>query len=250
MATARCCDLDGVARFADRAELYARGRPSYPQSAIQAILSHVATPQPVVIDVGAGTGIATRLLANDGGPVAAVDPSMDMLIVGRPPHALVAKAEILPFRTSSADLMTTFNAFHWFQAEDFLGDARRVLRHGGVLAVVWNDWNRDDPFTDQFVTLMRSEAGDYPPEDRDAEVAPLYATDHFEVVEAARFANEHEMTRDLLRARMQSMTFVPKEGPSWERVSSELDGLFNGYADERGHVTHRYWTSVFIARPR
>jgi len=250
--TGRCCDLDGVTRFADRAAIYARARPSYPPAAIEFLLARAPRPNARIVDVGAGTGIATHLLAEANGRALGLDPGVEMLRAAAPGArvALAAgRAEHLPLRYRSVDLLTAFNAFHWFQPEAFFTEARRVLAPDGRLVLAWNDWNHDDPFTSEFVRLMRSRAGDYPPEDRAAEVAPLYSTHQFGEVEAASFENVHVLDAETLPLRLQSMTYIPREGPAWETLSTELTALFERYADEEGKVRHHYRTSVYVARP-
>lgn len=234
----RCCDLDGAARFTGRASFYARARPSYPPDAI-AFARGDATR---LLDVGAGTGISTRLLGAIG-----VDPNPEMTLASSSP-SIIARAEALPFRDACADLVTSFNAFHWFQPESFFAEAHRVLVPRGRLALVWNDWDLYDPFTREFVALMRSRAGDYPPEDRDAEVAPLYDTKLFTDIERRDFPNTHVLDHEHLRMRLQSMSYIPAEGPEWDALARELRELFERYADADGRVTHRYTTAVFVSK--
>jgi SAM-dependent methyltransferase len=244
----KCHDLDGVDRYFGRAEIYARGRPSYPAAAI----AHIAGTNERVIDVGAGTAIGANLMAPSQRIVAAVDANVEMLGVAaraRNVSLLAARAEVLPFRTGSADLVTVFNAFHWFQPPAFLEEAHRVLRPGGRLALVWNDWDGGDRFTAEFVRLMRSRAGDFPPEDREGEVAPLYESAWFRSVERTSFPNTHVLDHEGLCLRMKSMSYIPKEGPPWDALERELTALFHGHAVD-GVVLHRYRTTVFIADRR
>lgn len=251
MRMVRCHELEGVRRFAPRAEIYARARPSYPADAIAHIVAS-AGPHPRVLDLGAGTGIATNLMRAQGANVVAVEPGIEMTLAASPRGTAVqAHAETLPFRDRCADLVTAFTAFHWFQPEPALHEIRRVLRAEGRLALAWNDWDLGDAFTRAFVTLMRSAASaDFPPEDRAAEVAPLYESNVFGDVQRTDFANVHRLTRDALVARLHSMSYVPTEGAKAESMVRELDALHARFADAAGIVEHRYVTAVFVARPR
>ncbi len=251
--TLRCRDLDGVSRFADRAEAYALARPSYPDAALGFILRSVQDNGGAIVDIGAGTAISTRLLAARRARVTGVDPGLDMLSAARAnemPAVVAGRAERLPFRAASAQLLTAFNSFHWFQPDEFFAEAHRVLVPSGRLALVWNEWNHDDAFTSEFVALMRSCAGDHPPENLEAEVAPLYETRLFEHFERASFEIVHVLDYDRLRLRLRSMSYVPLTGPVWDTLAERLALLFTRHADGNGLVRHHYTTAVFAAARR
>jgi len=248
----RCHELEGVQRFSSRAVEYAFARPSYPPDAIREILKGARGSPPRIVDVGAGTAQGTNPLACAAGFAVGLDPSLEMLKAA-PRQAGVALlaglAERLPLRSRCVELLTSFNAFHWFQPEPFLAEARRVLVQDGRLALAWNDWDERDPFTAAFVRLMRAQARDSPPEDRAAEVAPLYQTRHFHDVRQSSFPLRHDLDLAGVLARMRSMSYVPREGPAWEQLASELQDLFAAHVDALGRVTHHYTTQVFVATP-
>src|SRR5947208_450110 len=70
---------DPLGRFTGLAGDYARHRPQYPAAAVDFIISRAGLgPQSLVVDVGAGTGISTRLFARRGLRVVGVEPNDDM----------------------------------------------------------------------------------------------------------------------------------------------------------------------------
>ncbi|MEM6839041.1 MAG: hypothetical protein AAF609_19585 [Cyanobacteria bacterium P01_C01_bin.120] len=70
---------DPSAYFSGRGEDYENYRPVHPATAIDALLAELAPPtQLVAADVGAGTGIGSRLLASRGVKVWAIEPNGDM----------------------------------------------------------------------------------------------------------------------------------------------------------------------------
>lgn len=95
-----------------------------------------------MLDIGAGTGIATALLAARGADVVAVEPGdgMGREFRRRLPDVPLARADgdHLPFADGSADFITYAQAWHWTDQERSAPEAIRVLRPGGALALWWN----------------------------------------------------------------------------------------------------------------
>jgi ubiquinone/menaquinone biosynthesis C-methylase UbiE len=143
---------DLASSFHSVAEEYDTARPSYPDALLDAVekLSGRPLAGAEVLDVGAGTGIATRLLHARGARVTAVEPTEGMaakLHAVTPRTPLVrGDGNALPFRDASADLITYAQAFHWTDWDRSVAEAARVLRPGGALAVWWNVSDHEQPW--------------------------------------------------------------------------------------------------------
>jgi SAM-dependent methyltransferase len=130
--------------FLDSGENYERYRPGFPEAAVSWLLpSAVST----VLDLGAGTGKLTRLLVGRAAEIIAVDPSDRMLrqlrAICPTVDARIGAAEDIPAGEASVDVVTVAQAFHWFDREAACAQIRRVLRPGGVLALVSNVPDQD-----------------------------------------------------------------------------------------------------------
>ncbi|MFX4294680.1 class I SAM-dependent methyltransferase [Streptomyces bohaiensis] len=123
---------------------YAASRPSYPPELFELIESHIGRPlaETEILDVGAGTGIASQLLNQHGARVTAVEPSEPMasqLNIAHPGLPLVrADGDALPFADRRFDLVTYAQSWHWTEPRRSVPEALRVLRPGGALALWWN----------------------------------------------------------------------------------------------------------------
>ncbi|MGP3971155.1 class I SAM-dependent methyltransferase [Streptomyces sp. 6N223] len=123
---------------------YAAARPGYPPALFDAIEELAGLPLAGArsLDVGAGTGIATRLLRERGAHVTAAEPGPGMaaqLRAGLPGVPLVrANGDALPFAAGRFDLVTYAQAWHWTEPRHSVPEALRVLRPGGALALWWN----------------------------------------------------------------------------------------------------------------
>lgn len=130
--------------YGARAELYDRVRPSYPPQALSLLLADLPADQRTkrVADVGAGTGKLTALLAAGGLDVDAVEPDSRMRVVlaARVPGARVhaGRGEDLPLPDGSLDAVVYCQAWHWVDDAAGAQEAARVLRPGGILAMLWS----------------------------------------------------------------------------------------------------------------
>ena len=140
---------DGRERSFDLvADEYERTRPSYPPELLDLV---PLAAEASVLDLAAGTGKLTRVLAARYRAVTAVEPLANMramlerVVPGVP--AVTGTAERIPLDDASVDGVFVAQAFHWFDKELALPEIARVLRPGGVFAIVWNapDPTRPDP---------------------------------------------------------------------------------------------------------
>jgi SAM-dependent methyltransferase len=129
--------------FAAAADAYERGRPGYPDAAVRELVAALGVPAGgAVLDLAAGTGKLTRLLAPRVARVVAVDPSEPMLRVLRERlpgvEALAGTADAIPLADGAVDAVFVGEAFHWFGTPAVCREIARVLRPRGGLALLWN----------------------------------------------------------------------------------------------------------------
>jgi SAM-dependent methyltransferase len=240
------------------AEEYDRGRPTYPAEAIAA----AAVPaEATVLDLGAGTGKLTRILATTFAAVVAVEPAGAMrgLLERAVPSvaAVAGSAEAIPLADASVDAVFAAEAFHHFDAPRAVAEIARVLRPRGALVLLWNvPAGPMEPPADELDALVaergvsRERLG-YDPLDLNSvkwergEWREAFVGSPFEQLRAARFEHRQTLDRQQLVAFIGSMGWVgdlPDEErlPLLERIGSGL----NAERYVRPWTTHVCWTQL------
>ncbi|MEE3919938.1 class I SAM-dependent methyltransferase [Micromonospora sp. BRA006-A] len=134
--------------FGTVADLYERARPGYPPKLAESIVAyHGGTPASVV-EVGAGTGKGTEVLARLSAPLTCVEP--DALMAARLAERFPeARVEATTFERWSppaggVDVLACAMAWHWLDAATRNALARRALAPGGTLAVFGHRYDYAD----------------------------------------------------------------------------------------------------------
>lgn len=126
---------------------YAKFRPGYAPRVATAILNYVRRDWATIdaADIGAGTGIWTRMLAVYGlRSIVAIEPNDDMRAQGvetsRDTKIVWRKgsAEATGLPDGSVDLVTMASSLHWANFDQACNEFHRILRPGGLFAALWN----------------------------------------------------------------------------------------------------------------
>ena len=140
--------------FNNRTESYVKGRPGYADGVTELLLNDILKPNDKIADVGSGTGIFAKSLIERCFDVFCVEPNEEMRAqadkasAGNPHFiSVAATAEATTLPGHSVDLVTAASAFHWFDAERFRTECKRILKPHGIFCSVKNSRNDSDPFT-------------------------------------------------------------------------------------------------------
>jgi SAM-dependent methyltransferase len=217
------------ARSFDRAAVeYELARPGYPAAALDE-LPLGADAQ--VLDLGAGTGKLTRVLAARYRRVAAVEPldGMRAILEQVVPAAesLAGSAESIPLPDASVDGVFAGQAFHWFSNDEAVTEIARVLRPGGVLCLIWNEPTDPSPLPEDYrAYLERLHAPSLEAVQSGPSWSEVIGRGPFGDVHEARFVHEQTQDRAGVLAFAQSVSWIAhRREEERDRIMRDLDAL-------------------------
>jgi SAM-dependent methyltransferase len=243
--------------FGAIAESYDRARPSYPPT----LIDDLTGGQPRrVLDVGCGTGIASRLFLDRDCEVLGVEPDPLMATVARR-HGLTV--EISDFESwdpagRTFDLVISGQAWHWVDQDAGARQAARVLHRGGLLAPFWNGPRHRPEIFAAIAAAYRAHAPElltdnvalgtahgYRGQDTSADTLAIIASGMFEPPENRSYEWEIRHTPagllDELRTHSNHIMLPP------ERLAAVLDAIGAGLA-HLDEFSVPYVTRTILAR--
>jgi SAM-dependent methyltransferase len=200
--------------FSQQSSTYQRGRPEYPAELRGWLVHDLGAKQSAaVVDLGAGTGKFTRLLASLGAAVTAIEPVEAMreqlvqAVSGV--HALPGSAESMPLDDASVDAVACAQAFHWFANAAALREIHRVLRPRGRLGLIWNVRDESVAWVAAITKIITPYEGDAPRHYTGRWRQPFEAQSLFTPLQRSNFAHSHVGSFDqVVIDRFMSVSFI------------------------------------------
>jgi SAM-dependent methyltransferase len=215
--------------FGAAAAAYDRYRPRYPDQLVDDVVAMV--PGRRILEVGAGTGIATEAFAARGMAMTCVEPDAEMAAVlsakfagDAGPHVDVTTFEqwsaARPAGAPGFDAVISAQAWHWIDPKTRWAHAGAAVRRGGMIALFWNvDQHADPRVTDAFTAAY---------ERRGIEI---------------RSVREEPATRS------DPGRIVGRNRPDgWPEADAEADAYFTDLRTRQYHWTHRMTVADYVAR--
>lgn len=243
-------------RFNGKAELYAKFRPSYPDSLIAWL--YEKTKAETVADIGAGTGILTSCLLGKPWRITAVEPNGDMLYQLRTAffntkvEIICASAENTGLPSASLDLITVAQAFHWFDEQQFKSECIRVLKPHGHLAIIFNKRSKTDHLSQERDAICQEYCGCF----RSGHTGKRDSTEGDRFLRNEYFAemnyfctdNNVKMSEEHFVGDTLSRSYALKEtDKGFSQFVSELRSIFKKYSRD-GYATVKYKTICYLGR--
>ena len=249
---------DPTRRFSSRADNYVKYRPGYPYEIIDLLRRECGlTADTVVADIGAGTGIFSKLLLGEGSHVLGVEPNAEMRAAGerllnddKRFVSIDGTAEATTLPDASVDIITAAQAMHWFDQARTRTEFTRILRPEGWIVLVWNDRQiNSTPFLRDYETLVQSFSTDYAEvRHKELDLDRVCKFIGSNAVKSTVLPNRQVFDHEGLLGRLLSSSYAPEEGhPGYPLMRSRLDEIFQAHQVE-GAVAFEYDTRVYYAQ--
>ena len=253
--------LNPTVRFTGLAGTYAKYRPSYPAHGIEFVMARCGLrSQSLLVDVGCGTGIASRLFAVRGIKVVGIEPNTEMRCAaaveepaadaGGPSVTYRAgRAESTGLEAEIADAVLSAQAFHWFEPVATLAEFHRILKPDGWVVLMWNERDEEDPMTAAYGAVIRTATDSAAIEGRRQTRSgdSLRTSPLFRHAEQITFHNQQVLDEEGLLGRAFSVSYAPRAVDDKKTWVDRLKTVFHQHQQD-GTVVLRYRTSIYLAR--
>ena len=237
--------------YSDRAATYEH-RADYASAAIDRLLRHLLdTHVARAVDIGAGTGKLTRPLLAAGLDVVAVEPNQSMRVVAAqiPLNGgakwLAGCAEQLPLHANSFDLACFGSSFNVVDAARSLDEVNRVLKNDGMLAILWNHRDLNDPLQGAVESLIRKHLPNFSHGARREDPAAIVLQHHqFIAIDSFRTPFEFITTQTHFMAAWRSHATLARAAGS--RLEAIIEAIHNLVPD--GEISVPFSTAVWVFR--
>lgn len=205
---------------------------------------------PRLLDVGCGTGIATRQLTQKIRNVSGCDIDEKMIETARDHRYeiqyYVAPTDKMPFDSETFNVLTSFGAFHWFCDDQSVSEIRRVLKKGGFFIVV--NKNEAGNFRKDYEDIVEKLTGERPTQSVKTEYNPtaILSKNNFSNILAKKFPHIEEFTIPRAIEQIQSMSlwnFIQEDKK--QRALEVFRKHFEKYAKEG--IIHRQLEIVVVS---
>lgn len=233
-------------RFSETSGNYDLYRPSYPRKLVDWIIkTSKIKSSGIIVDIGCGTGISTRLFDKRGFTVIGLDPNKEMLsyAISHGGNVLygLGTAEKTGLKKQSVDLITVAQAFHWFNVKNVMKEFKKVLKPQGSVCAFWNI-RVMSPFMEDYQKIVDKFCVDYPRTKKASETIPeIKSFSGIKYFKEASFPYFQKFNLEELIGRAYSTSYVVHGVKDHDEFKKSLKKIFDKH-QKKGKVEFIYKT--------
>ena len=246
--------MKSITRFSNRVSNYAKYRPGYPASIIRILENEIGfEPQKDIADIGSGTGLLSKLFLGNDNLVYGVEPNDEMRMAGEVLLkdfinfvSIKGTAENTTLADESVDMITSGQAFHWFNNDKTKKEFIRILKPDGYVVLVWNERLKEaSPFMKGYEKILIKYGTDFQVVKHEnlgnKDFNKFYVVKNFKI---ASFENFQIFDFTGLKGRLLSSSYLPPEN---KNMLGDLKKLFDKFNDA-GKIKFEYETKVYYGK--
>jgi SAM-dependent methyltransferase len=246
--------MKSTARFSDRVANYVKFRPGYPSALLSLLENETGFDQQKdIADIGSGTGLLSKLFLGNDNLVYGVEPNDEMRNAAEKLLddfinfvSINGTAENTALADESVDLITSGQAFHWFDSGRAKLEFMRILKPGGYVVLIWNERVKSDsPVMEGYEKLLLKHGTDYLKVKHEnltnKDFNKFYGVKNFKL---ARLDNYQIFDYAGLKGRLLSSSYI---SPDNKKMIAELKNLFDK-TNKGGKIKFEYETKVYYGK--
>lgn len=224
-----------VNKFNDKSDFYNKYRPKYAKDVIDIIIDSMNNKNEIIADIACGTGIFTKQLYDRKCNVIGIEPNKEMFekacknLDGV--KLINATAEETTLENNSIDIITVAQALHWFNLDEFIKEARRILKTGGRVAVIYNSIDDSKEIIIEYKDIYIRNCKDYNNHNRNYNELFDKLFDGNYILKVSQ--NNQKYTYDEFMGYTFSMSYsLKQDDENYDTFIKELTDLFNKYSKD------------------
>lgn len=249
-------ETDPLKRFSGRVDNYIKYRPKYPAALMDFFTGTLGLrSNDRIADIGSGTGILSEMLLKNNNSVYAVEPNKEMreaaerLLNGYGNLISInGSAESTGLAPHSIDLITSAQAFHWFNHEKAKIEFKSILKDNGWVVLIWNSRViNSDQFMIEYEDFLVKFSTDYNKVNH-KNINEAAFKSFFNNYNVIGFPNKQSFDFEGLKGRLLSSSYAPDENsPDYLLMIKNLENLFHKFGNS-GKVDFIYNTEVYYGK--
>lgn len=239
--------------FSGKSEIYASARPNYPKKLFDFLFDEgILNKNSEAADIGAGTGIFSRGLAERIKTVYSVETDIEMLKKGEKIKNIMqicAAAENTGLKDCSVDVVCAAQAFHWFDARKFKSECKRILKKDGYVLLIWNDRDENNGLIKENIRVNKEFCKDFRGfssgfDENDGTIEKFFAGNFTK----KQFENRFLYRKNDFILRCLSSSYAPtKEEKTYADYVAALKKIFEKH-HKNGSVNYPYITRCYYGQ--
>ena len=250
-------EKDSKKFYYGKQEDYSKYRPAYSIELFELLSKEFDMNNKVIVELGAGTGIFSKIASFYCKQIYYVEPNIDMINKGKEyckdcnNIVYVNKsAESTELPKKSIDIVFAVQSFHWFDKQKLKQEVSKILKDDGYFAIVWNDWvDEKNEFSKEYFKYIsdwntKLTGKTYQHKNID-DRKNFFKNGEYETY---TFIHSKKYTIDMLVGLSKSLSYAQKENS--EYYKEFIDGIvsiFNKYKKD-DKVYFDFHTEMFIGK--